>query len=139
MTLDLAGTNYPSPAYECFDDAPTSVETEQIDVAYFCAVYPRTDTGRWSGRLDVGAIGFAVGTADTEFRVCRYSADYNADGVIANNEHPASYSSVGVGLVNQNFLVIPGPAACPTDGAVDPSAGNRVNSNTVQHQPVPAS
>lgn len=138
MTLALTGPNYPSPAYECFDDAPASQVEGIVDVAYFCVVRPQASTGTWSGRLNVSPVGFAIGVEDGQFRICRYSADYDGDGTIENAEHPDSYTAVGTYLLNQNFLVVPGLSACPTDTPVDIDAGDLINSNTIQHQPVVA-
>ncbi|MBC7730207.1 MAG: hypothetical protein H7242_21890 [Microbacteriaceae bacterium] len=66
-----------------------------------------------------------------------------------NADHPMSYCVEAPGalvdgckgrrvkenLTNQNFLVIAGSQNCPTDVVANPSAGDRVNSNTRPHQP----
>ena len=76
-----------------------------------------------------------MGTTAAENRVCRYSADYNGDGKITNEEHPGTYASVAGSLARQNFLVVRGDLACPTAPAVNLATGVFVNYSTAQLQP----
>ncbi|UUX94605.1 prepilin-type N-terminal cleavage/methylation domain-containing protein [Aquabacterium sp. J223] len=137
LAVILTATLGSSPG--CYDDAPIG-PTLATSVAYYCLVYGAGDSGRWSGRVDVLPTETAGWTttpgADNSHKVCRYSADYDGNTSIGNDEHPASYADVAASLVNQNFLVIRAVNACPTDVAPNPAAGDFVNSNTVQHAPV---
>lgn len=134
MAVDVVPADaHPTPAYQCFDDAPASPVNTQVDgVRYFCAVYPNSATPpSWTGVLRVADIPLGGGG----YKVCRYSADYNGDGRISNDEHPQLYAGVSRALVGQNFLVIAASNSCPVGRTVDPSAGAFFNSATVQHQP----
>ena len=90
-------------------------------------------------------IDFSVGTTAADYRVCRYSADYDGSGdsltpdkkALDNLEHPAVYGKVTSSLARQNFLVIRGDVSCPTAPAVSPSTGVFANYSTIQQQPVP--
>jgi Tfp pilus assembly protein PilV len=76
------------------------------------------------------------------------TSDPNAQYTL-NADHPMSYCIEAPGalvdgckgrrvkenLINQNFLVMAGSQTCPTDVVANPSAGDRVNSNTRPHQP----
>ena len=116
------------PNAECFDD---SAQTAQGYVSYYCSVYPSSSEPQsWTGQLSVN--GIALGGSD--WKICRYSADQDGDGQIANAEHPLSYSQVTGSLANQNFLVIPAVTSCPTGQAINPQAGNFSNITTVLHQ-----
>jgi len=116
---------------------------------YACVVFP-TDTTGWGGQLllnpgdyaDATPGNWQIGTAATEFRVCRYTTA--ASDLTANANHPKTYcrvssnsctSRVTENLSHQNFLVLRATQTCPTDTAVDVAAGNLVNSNTLAHQP----
>ena len=119
-------------------------------VAYTCVVYPRDFSGTmaWTGRSTVVPVGWLIGTTALTYKVCRYSEDYNLNGFvwvtaggnvsrIDNTEHPYAYLKATIGLNNQNFLVIKGSKACPTDGPteVDGQGGeNYTNETTVSHQ-----
>ena len=119
-------------------------------VAYTCVVYPINMGGvpAWNGRSTLVPSGWAIGSTSTTFKVCRYSEDYNLNGYvwttsggnvvkIDNAEHPYAYLKATIGMNNQNFLVIKGNNACPTDGAVevDGTGGeNYTNETTVSHQ-----
>lgn len=129
------GRDYPeTPNHQCFSDAPPSATAAQPLVNYSCIVYPNTQTPRnWWGEVLLG--GPSWGTSSTEYRACRYSADYNGNGRIDNEEHPASYSGVSYSLTRQNFLVVRGDVACPTAAAPDPANGIFVDYSTVQIQP----
>jgi hypothetical protein len=110
-------------------------------VAYTCVVVPSsTGTPReWWGRLDL------VPETDTSreewntsaYRVCRYTDDYHLNG-LSNSDHPRYYRQVIGTLDNQNFVVIPAAATCPTDTPptyTGNQAGNFNNTNTAAHQP----
>ena len=119
-------------------------------VAYTCVIYPRDMGGvmAWTGRSMLVPAGWTVGSTAATFKVCRYSEDYNLNGyvwitsgttvtAIDNAEHPYAYLKANIGLNNQNFLVIKGNNACPTDGAteVNGTGGeNYTNETTVSHQ-----
>jgi type IV pilus modification protein PilV len=116
-------------------------------VAYTCVVTPST-TGtprEWWGRLNLvpetdPAGGTRVTWDTTSYRVCRYTADYNGFG-LTNSDHPSYYRQVTGTLDNQNFVVIPAAATCPTDTAptfTGNQAGNFNNTNTAAHQPTPS-
>lgn len=106
-------------------------------VAYHCAVTPLQ--GHWSGRTTiVPQGGWRVGTGVNDFRVCRYSADHDGSGSIDQNaEHPDEYHHVDRALMQQNFLLLPGPLACPAAPPVsfDAAAPVHADLSTVQHQP----
>lgn len=129
------------PTFQCFDDA--LLTTPQPFVNYNCIVYPSTGgaTPYWSGVLKL--TGLPLGTTSSDYRVCRYSADYNGNGngyaniklEPDNFEHPAFYVKVTGSLARQNFLVVKGNVDCPTAPAVDLSAGVYANYSTVQLQP----
>ncbi|MBA4341850.1 MAG: hypothetical protein C0423_06830 [Methylibium sp.] len=134
MAVDVTPADaHPTPAYQCFDDAPPSaVNTQTEGVRYYCAVYPNSATPpNWTGVLRIADISLGAGG----YKVCRYSADYNGDGRTANDEHPQQYTNVSRALVGQNFLVIAASNTCPVGRSFEPSAGVFFNSATVQHQP----
>jgi hypothetical protein len=95
----------------------------------------------WSGKVVL--TGFSTGTNASDYRVCRYSADYNGSGDmytvdkrrLDNAEHPEVYGRVTQSLSSQNFLVIRGDRTCPTAPAVSPSLGVFADYSTVQLQP----
>jgi hypothetical protein len=93
----------------------------------------------WWGKLSIVPSGWTLGTTGTTYKVCRYSSDYDADGVIANIEHPKYYRRVTGALDNQNFVVIAGNESCPTDIAVNytGTVGSLFNTNTATHQTAP--
>lgn len=113
-------------------------------VAYTCIVTPPTgSTPRiWSGELTLnaqtaGSRGWTIGTSNSEFKVCRFSSDYNRNGRPSNGEHPRYYREVDGALDNQNFLVLRGGNShpCPPDIAADPANGNYQDTNAAFHQP----
>jgi hypothetical protein len=133
--LTLAETD-PVPTYY----GPGTVSTF---VAYSCVVSPsNTGTPReWWGQANLvpetSSTGGRVSWNLTSYRVCRYSADYDANG-LSNSDHPRYYRQVTGTLDNQNFAVIAANESCPTDTAPTFSgsqAGNFNNTNTVAHQP----
>lgn len=126
---------------DCFQDAPASAPSAQLFVTYNCLVYPESATKLWSGRLEL--TGINLGTTAAEYRVCRYSADYNGSGGmftadwknLENEEHPDVYGRVATSLTRQNFLVIRGDLTCPTAPAVSPATGVFADYSTLQLQP----
>lgn len=145
MTLTQAAAS-PSPAWECNDDSSLATPTYPNTVTYMCLVYPLDHDSNpatppiWSGASSL--TGITIGTGSSQYKVCRYSFDYNQNGTIDNPEHPgpnlgtpSQYTAVNESLENQNFLVIKGNKSCPSDStAIDPIS-HPVNYNTVQHQP----
>ena len=133
--LALTGGSY-AIAPQCTTEALTS-GAERYAV-YHCAIYPLA-SGQWSGRSTLLPIGWSVGSAAADHRVCRYQADLDASGYVdANFEHPATYSAVKVSLAQQNFLVIGGTATCPSASprSVTGSAGDVfADLGTAPHQP----
>ncbi len=107
-------------------------------VAWHCLVTPRAD-GRWSGRAELVASGWAIGSGSSERRVCRYATDADGSGAIdANIEHPRHYSDVSQALSMQNFLVVRGSDSCPGAPAVrvaGEAATVHADLGTVPHQP----
>lgn len=122
----------------------------QYNLEYYCIIY-NNSTKYWdgitslipSGFTDAGAVAWTAGITVDTYRICRYSsvAENASASITASNDvrvninHPRDYYNVRGNLINQNFLVVYGPKACPTDVAANPAAGDYVNSNTWQHQP----
>lgn len=129
------------PNFECFNDSPSSAPSTQPFVNYYCIIYQSTPGVVWSGKVELS--GIRTGTNATDYRVCRYSADYNGSGDmytadlhgLDNAEHPAVYGRVTTSLARQNFLVIQGDRSCPTAPAVNPANGVFADYSTLQHQP----
>lgn len=134
MLLDVTGSNYPvTPRYECFDDSPAASDSSITTISYNCVIYPNNDTVRsWSGRLTIAGAGIA--TRGGNWQVCRYSANYDGDGVISNAEHPNTYATVTSSLSNQNFLIVQARASCPAGHTADPANGYFRTTTTVLHQ-----
>jgi type IV pilus modification protein PilV len=114
--------------------------------AYTCVVTPsNTGTPReWWGRVDLvpetSSANGRVPWSTSSYRVCRYSADYNGNG-LSNSDHPRNYRQVTGALDSQNFAVIPFGDTCPIDTAptyTGNQIGNFYNTNTVAHQPTPS-
>lgn len=142
-----------APRSTCVTDAPTRVPQPGEwplpgQVRYLCVVVPSGNPPRWSGRLDLVPIGWTIGSSNSQppappvFRVCRYSADHDHNGRIDNAEHPPVYLDVDGPLGNQNFLVVRGSAACPTDRPADRPTDllgmgglNWLDHSTQPHQP----
>jgi len=125
-------------------------------VAYACLVYPidldldAKTPPAYSARVAVWpSAGWALGTANGSFKVCRYAADANHDGGVRvlsgsnvtgidNLEHPYAYLNAQSGLGNQNFLIVPGQRTCPSNGGVEvdgQQGANYTAQSTVTHQP----
>jgi Tfp pilus assembly protein PilV len=149
VTLQAGSTNVSSSI--CYSNAPPTAAAvnTQTPATYYCAVTAADATG-WGGEFDLTPLGYSdsngvawtTGTTSTTYRVCRYTTA--ATDYTANSDHPRYYCKVSgaactakvtTNLVNQNFLVIAGSKSCPTDVAANPSTGDLVNSNTLQHQP----
>jgi Tfp pilus assembly protein PilV len=165
VQLTLTSTGHASPDHACFSDAPLTASTESTLVRYFCAVFFLPGTVPiWSGISTLVPRAFdepvasvawtiaadAADATSTHYRVCRYTPATSDAQIIPNRLHPRNYSNVSAlePLTNQNFLVIRAgndsespfdsePFVCPSDGPIDPAAGNLVNSNTLVHQPAP--
>jgi len=110
-------------------------------VAYACVVTPvdhdsnPSTPNRWWGKFQIAPVGgWLLGTTNQEYKLCRYTGDYVGDGQVSNNEHPLYYRGVTGVLDNQNYVVIEGHRSCPTDSAVNTSAGKYTNVNTARHQ-----
>lgn len=117
-SIQITSSGHPTPAFECFDDAGTVINA----VNYYCIVYGNTDTKPiWSGQVQLTGLDF--GPSASQYKTCRYSADYNRDGKLSNNEHPNAYDKVSGSLARQNFLVVKGNVDCPTAPPVNPTAG----------------
>jgi type II secretory pathway pseudopilin PulG len=127
LDLDIAiqGVDGESLNYQCFDDSPAAA------VTYYCTVFT-ANRADWAGMSTLQPRGWALGTASGQFKVCRYTYDYNRDGKVQNIEHPLVYGKnvadgrVSSPLNNQNFLVVDGLAACPSGEA---------GTATLEHQP----
>ncbi|MBY0234741.1 MAG: prepilin-type N-terminal cleavage/methylation domain-containing protein [Burkholderiaceae bacterium] len=133
LNLALTQSSALTPSYQCFNNAPITSPSTQTFVTYYCIVYPNADTPPiWSGQLTLTDIPLSGIGART---ICRYSADYDANGSISNAEHPLVYSKVTGSLARQNFLVIPGTETCPAGHDIDPAQGFFSNTATVRHQP----
>jgi hypothetical protein len=147
MQLTLTSTGHPNPPI-CFDNATAdSISSGIPSAAYFCVVYSNS-AGLWSGTTtllerpafngDEWLIGDDPSGNDAQrFRVCRYTPASSDSQTVPNQDHPRNYSNVAGNLTNQNFVVISARKSCPTDGPANPSVGDFVNSNTLQHQPAP--
>jgi len=135
LGVELAPSRGPyAAAPYCASESREIVTTNITErfVAYHCMVTPLA--GRWSGRSNIVPQGWTIGTAASQYKVCRHSADQDGSGSVDSNaEHPLNYNHVDTSLMQQNFLVIRGDQACP----VAPSVGPRVfaNLSTLQHQP----
>lgn len=120
-------------------------------MSYFCAIRSNADA-LWSGTTAVeaqdtntagGTIDWSITAVDSPsttaptFRVCRYTPAASDGDTVPNRDHPRNYADVSGNLTEQNFFVIPTNKHCPTDVAANPSAGDLINSNTLQHQPAP--
>ena len=154
LPLNLVGVTS-----ECYADNPTVAQLAPPAVPritainYYCAVFSPATEG-WGGQLiprlvDPGNAVVAPSALATGFKVCRYttaSTDFTR-----NEDHPKTYCVIAAdtlarnvscsltrvtgNLINQNYLVIPGDRACPSDVAPDLATGDLLNTNTRQHQP----
>lgn len=119
-------------------------------VVYACIVTPvdhdtvATTAKRWWGRVrlnpntdSTAGTVWAIGNSGGEYHICRYSADYNGNAVIANSEHPQWYRGVTGALDSQNYLVVDRAQPCPTDKVANPlgSPATYADNTTATHQP----
>ena len=107
-------------------------------VAYRCVVVAAGDPPRWSGQSVLVPVGWTIGAAATQRRVCRYVNDIDGSGaIVRNDEHPSVYRNVDQPLQQQNFLVVRGDLDCPAEAAatIDAKAAATVPVTTVPHQP----
>ena len=108
-------------------------------ISYACIVTPvdhdlsAATPKRWWGRVTLQANStvangttWTIGNSGTEYKVCRYSADYNSNGAIANAEHPQWYRGVTGPLDSQNYLVVYG-VSCPTERVSNPFSNQRAD------------
>jgi hypothetical protein len=168
LAVELAfdSTDHPSPAgHVCYSNAPTAESTTRFSVRYYCAIFFNLGAvPLWSGTSTLTPLAFldpaddvawvladdAADARDSRYRVCRYTPATSDAQDIPNQWHPRTYTHVTAveQLTNQNFLVIragndPGDGSgtaftCPTDVPANPAVGDFVNSNTLPHQPAPA-
>jgi Tfp pilus assembly protein PilV len=119
-------------------------ETGERFVSYDCLVdTPASDApgagASWSGRSEVAASSWVIGTNASQYRICRYSSDTDGSGAVdRNEEHPAIYHKVHTPLNQQHFLVVRGELLCPKKPAVKvDGVGEQVyvDGSTLQHQP----
>jgi Tfp pilus assembly protein PilV len=93
----------------------------------------------WSGRIELVPQGWLLGSTAGTQRLCRHASDLDASGAIdAPFEHPSTHTSVSGALTHQNFLVVPGTAACPGAAAaiLAPTPnGVFADLGTLAHQP----
>jgi len=105
-------------------------------VRYLCLVSPTGTPPRWSGRSAVLPQAGVMGTAATQYKVCRITTDLDGSGAIdRNDEHPANYTAVDGLLSGQNFLIVRGDQLCPGAAAAGPASALTPVSSTAQHQP----
>lgn len=149
VTIDLRDGAYPAPA-SCIVEARKTVrflvdgslhvEDVAVDASpavlgvaewedtgdrflgWTCAVAPRAD-GRWSGRIELVASGWTIGTGGGDGRVCRFAAGNDAAAIDANIAAAGVDHDVGAALPGRNFIVVRGSDPCPS---IPPTA---------QHQP----
>jgi Tfp pilus assembly protein PilV len=168
VVLTLSSTGHASPDHVCFSNAPLSASTTRFSIRYYCAIlFNANAVPVWSGISTLTPLAFvfdlppgyvpweiaddAADARASRYRVCRYTPATSDAQVIPNQWHPRTYTNVTAleQLTNQNFLVIragDGPDdgssgtafTCPTDVPADPATGDFVNSNTLPHQPAPA-
>lgn len=145
-------------------------DTGERYVAYSCAIFPidldknATTPKPWTGSPLLLVTGGVIGTEKNQYKVCRFSADYNNNGYIwspasvpgsnpsvtvtdiDNAEHPYAYLNARQSLSNQNYVVVPGEKNCPnlqgaageTGDAVEVNGtgnANYTDATTVVHQP----
>ena len=123
LTIAVTATGTPFPIPPACDTDPIATPSGERFVAFYCVVYPPA-AGTWSARITLQPIGWTIGTGAADRRVCRYGTDLDA--------------SIASGLTHQNFLVIPGPAACPAGPAIRVAGNNGdvyVDLGTVPHPP----
>lgn len=152
------------PAADATARVVSPAATGERFVGYACLVYPMdldlngSTRDAYTARVTVWpTAGWTIGAALGNYKVCRYSADYNLNGgvrvvngsnvtSIDNQEHTYAYLNAQGSLTNQNFLLINArratggnqPINCPTDGPVEVNGQggeNYTDESTVTHQP----
>lgn len=149
----FGSTNPPSTATQVQEitvpeahSAPTNYSSDynalkSTFVAYACIVLPVPDAAdppgpnRWSGKFQITASGWTIGSGPGTSKVCRYTGDYVVNGAVSNSENPLYYRAVTGPLDNQNYVVIDGNRSCPTDSAANTATSKYTNVNTSEHQP----
>jgi type II secretory pathway pseudopilin PulG len=152
VALDPAtGLPYPSPDPRAVPAGfPNPGNNDPKFIAYMCIVSGSNHDGDvatpniWSGTLTLnaqgaGSRGWQVGNGGSNFKICRFTSDYNRNDQLSNGEHPQYYRQVTGTLDSQNFLVLRGGNSdpCPPDIRTDPANGNYTDTNTASHQPTP--
>lgn len=122
-----------------YDPTASSGQKNYAFTTYLCAITPVVvvsgQTARWFGQfLITPASTWTLGTGSGNYKVCRFSGDYDYDNSITNAEHPLYYRGVIGTLDNQNYVVIPGNRTCPSDTEATPLTGKYANNNTFTHQ-----
>ena len=116
MALLLTDAGNAKPPF-CGHAAPT-LENGVAFVAFHCVVYAPAGRSTWSGRLDVVPVNWTLGSAASDLRVCRTTADLDGSGAIdANLEHPGVYTNVKGALTQQNFSIVKGTQNCTVGDA----------------------
>lgn len=133
VTLKSSGAN-------TADTGQASNDVTARFISYACIVVPvnhdsnANTPDRWWGRVTINPSNWTIGSGNANYKVCRFTADYDLSGTMSNNEHPLWYRGVTGALDSQNYLVVKGDAICPNDKPTDPVNGDFVNANTVVHQ-----
>jgi type II secretory pathway pseudopilin PulG len=144
----VTGTTYPSGDPLAPPSGYVLTGNPPRFIAYTCIVEPIDHDSNaatpkvWSAEITLNALttgsrGWAIGTSSSDFKVCRFTSDYNRDNVLSNSEHPRYYRRVSGALDNQNYLVLRGGSShpCPPDIAADPTTSNYQDTNSARHQP----
>jgi Tfp pilus assembly protein PilV len=148
FVVDLTSSGHPQNPV-CFDDMTGVHATEGTKrfATYYCVVFSNS-SGQWSGTSKIETlpdntfdnIDWQIGSNPSEpetYRVCRYTSATSDNQTVPNTDHPRNYVDVSGNLTNQNFVIIRAVKHCPTDGPADPSSGDFISTNTLQHQPAP--
>ena len=91
---------------------PSWQESDDRFLAWHCIVAPRAD-GRWSGRVELVATGWTIGTRDGDGRVCRLAAADDRAAIDANIASAGVDVDVDAALLGRSFLVVRGSDPCP--------------------------
>ena len=143
LDVNLTSSGH-SGSPQCYDDTTgaRAVAGDLPFATYYCVIFANSSQ-QWSGVSTIEALGgvdWHIGGSGSDpdaHRVCRYTPATSDGQTVANADHPRTYVGVSGNLTNQNFLVIRSSKHCPTDGPANPSIGDFVNTNTLQHQPSP--
>jgi Tfp pilus assembly protein PilV len=107
---------------------------------YLCVVQPVSVSGsapKWFGQFTLKTDGsHLLGTGSSNYKVCRFTGDYNGNDQLSNSEHPLFYRDVVDTIDNQNYVVVAGNHNCPSDTEMNPfgSPAKFTNNNTELHQ-----